>query len=418
MSETPSAVYAAALMPKGYGFPLWIPEPSANAPEDYVKNGVRIGDVGVRSPRGSLDFLFNITLPANHEVNKRGFPDQFEGIEVQDDRKESLETAFGKWRPIACTTVKNIAGGGTLSGKDPYVYPLNLLGSFRFTHRRCRSGVISADGSLSFEFSTEKGGMLVLPNGASSEHLWDTGDFQAVASQYGVNWFRFAKKLGRGSATSLYLVTGCYKTRSWGVASVSKRSVAGSASLKLVTNFGGGSLTGSYYWKHESPADTRSGHSSKENHCVFVSGFTITLRRKPFGYFSTQKFEVEVLGIGGDKLLSKGASGSEGPAAIRSGGPGSDGGASGNQGDGSGSGPPSGSGNSGSDGKGSGDGSPSINSGGMSDIGGPMDARETSEYSGVGDTLDVHNDLNTEVVVEALADTPSVSHPESTMRLL
>jgi hypothetical protein len=42
--------------------------------------GVCIGDVGLITPDGSFEHLFNITTPANHPRNFRGTPRGFEHI--------------------------------------------------------------------------------------------------------------------------------------------------------------------------------------------------------------------------------------------------------------------------------------------------------------------------------------------------
>ena len=50
------------------GYPLWTPQLKAELPEDYQRNGLKIGDVGIVSPHnGSFDVLFNITLPPDEQ---------------------------------------------------------------------------------------------------------------------------------------------------------------------------------------------------------------------------------------------------------------------------------------------------------------------------------------------------------------
>jgi hypothetical protein len=67
-------------MPKGRGFPLWIPEPNRVLPIDYRRTGIRIGDVGIITHSGGFSFLFNICLPHDHPVNPRVLPEHFAPI--------------------------------------------------------------------------------------------------------------------------------------------------------------------------------------------------------------------------------------------------------------------------------------------------------------------------------------------------
>jgi hypothetical protein len=93
MSQAPSEVYARQLLPKKYGYPLFIPAPHNNLPPEYRDRGTSIGDVGIIKPNGSFSFVFCICAPATSPVNCFGVPEGFEpivlgpeGIEVVDDR--------------------------------------------------------------------------------------------------------------------------------------------------------------------------------------------------------------------------------------------------------------------------------------------------------------------------------------------
>jgi hypothetical protein len=60
-------------------------------PTEYRRNGVSIGDVGILYRTGDFAFLFNIFLPADHEINRGRVSDTF----VPLDRSK-LETAIKK----------------------------------------------------------------------------------------------------------------------------------------------------------------------------------------------------------------------------------------------------------------------------------------------------------------------------------
>jgi hypothetical protein len=81
MSQADNQIYARNLLSKGYGYPMWFPEPFDNLPDVYKANGVRIGDVGIITVHGSFDFLFNICVSSDDPINCHGVPEGFEQVE-------------------------------------------------------------------------------------------------------------------------------------------------------------------------------------------------------------------------------------------------------------------------------------------------------------------------------------------------
>jgi len=80
-------------------------------------------------------------------------------------------------------------------------------------------------------------------------------------------------------------VTGCDKSKSWGIASFSDASEDSGFSLKFTTA-PVGDVDATYHssWDNHSPATVRIGPdscSSKPNQCVFVRGFKIAVRESP-----------------------------------------------------------------------------------------------------------------------------------------
>jgi hypothetical protein len=84
-------VYVRCLLPRKRGFPLWVPTPHENLPEEYRKNGVDIGDVGIITSNGVFDFLFNICLPANGPINDNRVPPDFTPLERPHTRDIIIE---------------------------------------------------------------------------------------------------------------------------------------------------------------------------------------------------------------------------------------------------------------------------------------------------------------------------------------
>jgi hypothetical protein len=69
------------MMTHGAGYPLYMPTPYKGLPAAYRKKGIRIGDVGVITPNGAFDFLFNACQHDNQSdagVNPATLPDGFE----------------------------------------------------------------------------------------------------------------------------------------------------------------------------------------------------------------------------------------------------------------------------------------------------------------------------------------------------
>ena len=90
-----------------------------------------------------------------------------------------------------------------------------------------------------------------------------------------LQWLDFAR------TSSLSLVTGCVKSRTWGVAAVSN-SEQHSTSLKFnVVDIGGGSSC-LYRWESSGPGHFKVGPSApsaSENQCVFLRGFKMSSRK-------------------------------------------------------------------------------------------------------------------------------------------
>lgn len=72
-TENASDCYARILLTKRIGYPLWVPEPS-EYPQEYHREGVSVGDIGVITFDGRFDFIFNICLPSYHPVNCQAPP--------------------------------------------------------------------------------------------------------------------------------------------------------------------------------------------------------------------------------------------------------------------------------------------------------------------------------------------------------
>ena len=82
-----SETYAEELYSKGYGYPMWYPEP-------YKGVIPELGDVGFIH-HGRFVRFFNVTKPGNSHYNKEGLPENFATLEystiLSDDREKALQ---------------------------------------------------------------------------------------------------------------------------------------------------------------------------------------------------------------------------------------------------------------------------------------------------------------------------------------
>lgn len=106
LPERPEEVYMRLLLSRGYGKPLWVPEPSDNRPKAYHSNGVHIGDVGFVSPDGVWDCLFNICYPADHAINDNRVPSGFEQVKVHPDDIHRLSMFHGLKTEISTSSIR------------------------------------------------------------------------------------------------------------------------------------------------------------------------------------------------------------------------------------------------------------------------------------------------------------------------
>lgn len=106
MSAVPSQVYTRQLLPKKFGYPLLIPEPSDSLPSEYWREGVRIGDVGVIKLDGSFHFAFSLCCAADHPVNRRGVPEGFEPIDLDPDRTSRYEAFYKKGSEVMSSSMR------------------------------------------------------------------------------------------------------------------------------------------------------------------------------------------------------------------------------------------------------------------------------------------------------------------------
>ncbi|KIL57964.1 hypothetical protein M378DRAFT_355984 [Amanita muscaria Koide BX008] len=235
------------------GYPLYDPRPYNDFTAEYLRKGVRIGDVGVVTKDGAFDFLFNVCPSKSGLINPPNLPSgsTLEKLEESDtNRKEKIQHK-------------------TRLFQTPVSRTKRLLRRPRYTS--------SNDGEA----------ILELPEGASQEGATSPFPFRRLASSNGEEWYKYTIRT-RGkdiSNGSLYLVTSGTKCRQWGIA-VFDKPCTPRESLSFVQNkclFG--TPPTKYSWKGSSIFTTKVAPSTQGdslNQCVFMHGYKITLRQDVF----------------------------------------------------------------------------------------------------------------------------------------
>src|SRR5262245_62341783 len=102
--------------------------------------------------------------------------------------------------------------------------------------------------------------MVGLPNGADRLDFRNRDKLRELALRYGLSWYEYANvHEGRMAPNgSMYLVTGCDKAISWGIASWCNEADQGEISLTFTTSqLTEGSALYSYSYETYSPATVR-----------------------------------------------------------------------------------------------------------------------------------------------------------------
>ncbi|KAJ7019841.1 hypothetical protein C8F04DRAFT_326503 [Mycena alexandri] len=191
-SFSESEIYCNQLMRRRRGFPLYVPSPPENLPIEYQTHGVAIGDVGSITPEGIFDFYFNIYLPADHPINDNDVPENFHPL-VPYSSKSLTSLVYDPGDSVSTSSVVKLTPP---SDEFP-------------------------GGEFMFSCAAPQGAVLALPHGAHLKKLKNLEVERQYVAAHAESWYKHINGTGgRGLQNgSLYLVTGCEKAHSWGMAS-------------------------------------------------------------------------------------------------------------------------------------------------------------------------------------------------------
>ncbi|KAJ7476179.1 hypothetical protein FB451DRAFT_1246084, partial [Mycena latifolia] len=273
-----SEIYCSQLLRQKRGFPLYVPGPQPNLPDEYQKIGVSIGDVGRVTPDGIFDFFFNIYLPADHPVNANDVPENFSPL-APYVRRDVVHVDFEPGNHVSAPSVQKL---DIDSSSDDF-----------------------PGGEFIFNCEVPQGAVLALPHGAHLEKLENLENIRKYAAQNAESWYKYINgPRGRGLPNgSLYLITGCEKSQSWGMTSFNHVREEFQITYKPAA---GANSPCSYRWRgihaRKNPARSKKYNSPPEgspNQTTFIHGLSISLGT---GIWGTLFGKVEICQIVDSRL--------------------------------------------------------------------------------------------------------------------
>ncbi|KAJ6572288.1 hypothetical protein B0H19DRAFT_681258 [Mycena capillaripes] len=240
--------YSDALLGARCGFPVLRPSPCDDLPESARRTGITIGDVGVMCQDGSFDVLFNICRASDDTATNRfGVPPNFEQALLSGSDIH--------------THVRHYAPGSVIA---------------RTSAKKKHLNIASTSKTFQVPTSSNKMGLLHLPDGASSWDLRSQHIFRDYALKHARSWYKFVngdlqRMVGNGD---LYLVTGVTKSTSWRIM-VGNKSTGGKVFPEqnaCITEWeNAASLIKSGPFRCV-------GEEAWQNQTVFIRGFKVALR--------------------------------------------------------------------------------------------------------------------------------------------
>ncbi|KAJ7741108.1 hypothetical protein B0H16DRAFT_50810 [Mycena metata] len=287
MDETYSEceIYCNQLLRRRRGFPLHVPEPQENLPPEYREHGVQIGDVGRITPEGIFDFFFNIYLPADHPVNDNDVPEDFCPLPHYES-KDIVVLNHPPGNYVSTSSIRQVALPTPFDDEFP-------------------------GAGFLFNCGAPQGAVLALPHGARLRKLETLEILRDYVATHAENWYRYimgarGRRLANGS---LYLVTGCEKAHSWGMATFHSVSEEFQLTFKPAPR---ADSTVRYRWSGAHGCPDPSQHKEYDpsstnaplNQTTFIHGLSISLGvgiwGKLFGKVGISDIAESQLGSAGD----------------------------------------------------------------------------------------------------------------------
>ncbi|KAJ6507857.1 hypothetical protein C8R47DRAFT_1236580 [Mycena vitilis] len=188
-----SEIYCNQLLRRKRGFPMYIPAPRQNLPDEYQRRGIAIGDVGRVTPEGLFDFFFNIYLSSEHPINVN-LPEDFVPM-VAYTPEDVLHLEYEPGNFVSTSSIQKLDSDSEMDD-----FP---------------------GGDFFFNCDAPQGAALALPHGAHVQKLANLESLREYVAIHAEKWYKYingprGRRLANGC---LYLVTGWEKAPAWGIAS-------------------------------------------------------------------------------------------------------------------------------------------------------------------------------------------------------
>ncbi|KAF8900924.1 hypothetical protein CPB85DRAFT_1324752 [Mucidula mucida] len=263
----PSDDFTRIFYPTSKGNALWEPSPRMALRRDgtigdgYWPKGMLIGDLILRSPKGYVSYLWNVTLPSDDLRNIRG-PRGFQHLVL--DAATDISVNPERFPPcsIFCS--------------EPFI-----------------TEHLDAPHKLRVTSTASEGAIFALPLGGASYECTPSGllKLRDFALQHGIHWHEYVSG-GLGSDWTnglMCLVTGCEKTRYWASAFyMDNNADLGSFSIDIDMTVSGDSqvfrrndaFQGNVRSHQEGEDDSRE--TTVDRHCLAFRAFHISLKPSLF----------------------------------------------------------------------------------------------------------------------------------------
>lgn len=228
-----------------FGCPLY--QPDSDLSSELQRTCIKIGDVGVITPDGCFDPLFNVCPSHNRCLNPSKLPDKFEDVG-----------------------------------------PIEISRSRHNPFRLISPGVLQIHVSPnSYRCTANEGAILELPVGARRIEARNSRMFRELAARHALNWYKYilTDRAIDARNGSLLIVSGYIKSRNWGIAVFDRTSASEDYLHFIADENSTGYQSPNYRWSNSGPALARVGADSRDqdgepNQCIFLRGYQIALPDK------------------------------------------------------------------------------------------------------------------------------------------